>query len=161
MTSSLSVDRVIWSFRIWLTFLIAFLEIVWCSILKCVFKVSSSKLLGFFVSHQGIEANSRNFLTIELMCHATCIQQLQRLTKFMEVLSHFISKLEEQGLLFVQLLHGSSPFWWTIEAEQALQGPNEYLISPIVMVALEQGEPLLFYITTNFDIVSMVLVIEC
>jgi hypothetical protein len=29
------------------------------------------------------------------------------------------------------------------------------------MVALEQGEPLLFYITTNFDIVSMVLVIEC
>jgi hypothetical protein len=34
---------------------------------KCVFGVSSGKLLGFLVSHQGIEANPEKIKAIETM----------------------------------------------------------------------------------------------
>jgi hypothetical protein len=67
---------------------------------KCVFGVPSSKLLGFMVIHQGIEANPTKVDTIRRMNRPTGKKDVMKLTGMMATLGHFISKLGEKGLPF-------------------------------------------------------------
>jgi hypothetical protein len=46
----------------------------------CVFGVPSGKLLGFIISHRGIEANPEKISTITNMRAPTCIKDVQKLT---------------------------------------------------------------------------------
>jgi hypothetical protein len=71
---------------------------------KCVFGVSYGKLLGFIISHHGIEANPEKISTITNMRAPNCIKDVQKLTGCMAALNRFISKLEERGLPFLKLL---------------------------------------------------------
>jgi hypothetical protein len=54
---------------------------------KCVFGVTAGKLLGFLVSHRGIEANPEKIRTIEAMQPATRIKDVQKLTGCLIALS--------------------------------------------------------------------------
>jgi hypothetical protein len=47
---------------------------------KCVFGVSAGKLLGFLVSHRGIEANPEKIRAIEVMKPPARIKDVQKLT---------------------------------------------------------------------------------
>jgi hypothetical protein len=71
---------------------------------KCVFSVSSGKLLGFIISHRGIEANPEKISAITSMKAPTCIKDVQKLTGCMAAMNKFISKLGERGLPFFKLL---------------------------------------------------------
>jgi hypothetical protein len=62
---------------------------------KCVFGVTAGKLLGFLVSHWGIEANSEKIKTIEMMWPPVRIKDVQMLTGCLAALSQFISRLAE------------------------------------------------------------------
>jgi hypothetical protein len=84
---------------------------------KCVFGVSAGKLLGFLVSHQGIEANPEKIKAIETMRPPARIKDVQKLTGSLAALSRFISRLAERVLPFFKLLRKSGPFSWTEEAE--------------------------------------------
>jgi hypothetical protein len=127
---------------------------------KCVFGVAAGKLLGFPVSHRGIEANPKKIRAIENMRPTTNIKQVQRLTGCLAALSRFISKLGHRDLPFFKILRWANPIEWTEEAKAAFNDLKKYLTSPSVLVAPEQGEPLLLYITAADDVVSMVLVAE-
>jgi hypothetical protein len=87
---------------------------------KCVFGVPSGKLLGFIISHRGIEANPEKISAITKMKAPTCIKDVQKLTGCMVALKRFISKLGERGLPFFKLLKHQEKFVWTPEADQAL-----------------------------------------
>jgi hypothetical protein len=87
---------------------------------KCVFGVLSGKLLGFIISHRGIEANLEKISAITNMKAPTCIKDMQKLTRCMAALNRFISKLGERGLPFLKLLKHQEKFAWTSEADQAL-----------------------------------------
>jgi hypothetical protein len=65
---------------------------------KCVFGVPSGKLLGFIISHHGIEDNPEKISAITSMKPPTCIKVVQKLTGCMAALNKFISKLGEWGL---------------------------------------------------------------
>jgi hypothetical protein len=125
---------------------------------KCVFRVTSSKLLGFLVSHRGIKANPEKMKTIEAMRCPIRIKDVQKLTRCLVVLSQFISRLAEWALPFFKLMRKSRPFFWTEEAEEAFQELKQYLTSPPVMVAPEPGKPLLLYVVATIDVIRMVLV---
>jgi ribonuclease HI len=127
---------------------------------KCVFGVSTGKLLGFLVSHQGIEANPEKIKVIEAMRPPTRIKDVQKLTGSLAALSRFISRLAERALPFFKLLQKSGPFSWTEEAEQAFQELKQHLVSLPILVAPEPGEPLYLYIAVASEAVSMVLVAE-
>jgi hypothetical protein len=71
---------------------------------KCVFSVPSGKLLGFIISHRGIEANPEKISAITSIKAPTCIKDVQKLTGCMAALNRFISKLGERGLPFFKLL---------------------------------------------------------
>jgi hypothetical protein len=60
---------------------------------KCVFSVPWGKLLGFIISHHGIEANPEKISSITKMKAPTCIKDVQKLTGCMAALNRFISKL--------------------------------------------------------------------
>ena len=67
---------------------------------KCIFGVSAGKLLGFLVSHRGIEANLDKIKAIEAMRPPGCIKDIQKLTGSLAALSHFMSRLAERALAF-------------------------------------------------------------
>jgi hypothetical protein len=127
---------------------------------KCVFGVSTKKLLGFLVSHRGIEANLEKIKAIEAMRPPPRIKDVQKLTGSLAALSRFISRLTERVLPFFKLLRKSGPFSWTEEAKQAFQELKQHLVSLPILVAPEPGEPLYLYIAAAAEAVSMVLVIE-
>jgi hypothetical protein len=127
---------------------------------KCVFGVSAGKLLGFLVSHRGIEANPEKIRAIEAMRSPSQIKDVQKLRGSLAALSRFISRLAERALPFFKLLRKSGPFSWTEEAERAFQELKQHLVSLPILVAPEQGEPLYLYIAAATEAVSMVLVVE-
>jgi hypothetical protein len=127
---------------------------------KCVFGVPSGKLLGFMVSHHGIEANPTKVYTIRRMNRPTRKKDVMKLTGKMATLGRFISKLGEKGLPFFKLLKKSDKFKWTDEANQALEELKTFLTMPPVMVPPAPKETLLLYISASTQVVSMVLVAE-
>jgi hypothetical protein len=86
---------------------------------KCVFGVSAGKLLGFLVSHRGIETNPDKIRAIEAMRPPARLKDVQRLAGSLAALSRVFSRLAERALPFFKLMRGSGPFAWTEEAEQA------------------------------------------
>src|SRR6187399_1239540 len=60
---------------------------------KCVFGVPSGKLLGFLVSHRGIEANPEKIKAIEKMSPPTNLKEMQKLAGCVTSLGRIISKL--------------------------------------------------------------------
>jgi hypothetical protein len=83
---------------------------------KCVFGVPAGKLLGFIVSHRGIEANPEKIEAIMRLEVPRSQKKVQRLTGCMAALSRFISRLAEKGLPFYRLLKKVDKFQWTSEA---------------------------------------------
>jgi hypothetical protein len=127
---------------------------------KCIFGVPSSKLLGFMVSHRGIEANPAKVNAIRRMNRPTGKKDVMKLTAMIAALGHFISKLGEKGLPFFKLLKKSDKFKWTDEADQALEELKTFLTTPPVMVPPAPKETLLLYISASTQVVSAVLVAE-
>ena len=57
---------------------------------KCVFGVPSGKLLGFIISHRGIEANPEKISAIIDMQDPSSIKDVQKLIECMAALNRFI-----------------------------------------------------------------------
>jgi hypothetical protein len=86
---------------------------------RCVFGVSAGKLLGFLISHWGIEANPEKIKAIKEMRLLAHIKDVQKLTGCLAALSRFISRMAERALPFFKQLRKSGPFVWTEEADEA------------------------------------------
>ena len=67
-------------------------------------------MLGFIVSHRGIEANLEKIEAIMRMEAPRSQKKVQRLTRYMAALSRFISRLGEKGLPFYKLLRKVDKF---------------------------------------------------
>ena len=65
---------------------------------KCVFGVLSGKLLGFFVSQRGIEANPDKIKAIEQTRKPTRLRDVHKFTDFLASVSQFLSRLGERAL---------------------------------------------------------------
>jgi ribonuclease HI len=127
---------------------------------KCVFGVPSGKLLGFIISHRGIEANPEKISAITNMKAPTCIKDVQKLTGCMAALNRFISKLGERGLPFFKLLKHQEKFAWTPEADQALAQLKDFLSKPPVLTTPCKKEQLLLYLAATTHVVSTAIIVE-
>jgi hypothetical protein len=125
---------------------------------KCVFGVPSSKLLGFFVSQQGIEANPDKIRAIEQIQAPKTAKDVRRLTGCVPALSRFISKSAERALPFFKILNKAGPMKWTPEAEAVLQDLKAYLSSAPTLVVPKPQESLLLYLAAMNQVVSAALV---
>jgi hypothetical protein len=109
-------------------------------------------LLGFLVSHRGIEANLEKIRAIEATRPPARIKDVQKLAGSLAALSRFISRLVERALPFFKLMRKSGPFSWTEEAERAFQEVKQHLVSLPILVAPEPGESLYLYISAASEI---------
>ena len=121
---------------------------------KCVFGVPSGKLLGFFVSQRGIEANPDKIKAIDQIEASKRIKDVRRLTGCVAAMSRFISKSAERALPFFKILKKAGPIEWTPEAEAALQDLKKYLSSMPILVAPKPQEPFLLYLAATNQVVS-------
>ena len=64
-----------------------------------MFGFLSGKLLGFFVSHRGVEANPDKIKAIEKIQAPRIVKDVRRLTGCIAVLTRFISKSAERSSL--------------------------------------------------------------
>jgi hypothetical protein len=123
-------------------------------------------LLGFIVSHRGIEANLENIKAIMRMEAPRSQKKVQRLTGCMAALSRFISRLGEKGLPFYKLLKKVDKFKWTLEAQEALDALKKFLTTPPVLkpprraTPSQPAEDLMLYISCTTHVVSTMLVVE-
>jgi hypothetical protein len=79
---------------------------------KCVFGVSSGKLLGYMVSSRGIDANPKKVEAIEKLQPPRTRREIQKLAGMMAALIRFISKLGERDMPFYRLLRKVDSFQW-------------------------------------------------
>jgi hypothetical protein len=133
---------------------------------KCVFGVPTGKLLGFIVSHRGIEANLEKIEAIMRMEVPRSQKKVQRLTGCMAALGRFISRLGKKDMSFYKLLKKVDKFQWTIEAHEALEALKKFLTTPPVLKPPRRATPnqpvedLLLYISCTTHVVSTALVVE-
>ena len=102
---------------------------------KCVFDVPYGKLLRFFVSQHGIEANPDKIKAIEQIEAPKRVKDVRRLAGCVAAMSMFISKSAERALPFFKILKKAGPMEWTPEAEAALQDLKKYLSPTPILVA--------------------------
>src|SRR3989337_1132660 len=76
---------------------------------KCVFGIPSSKLLGFFVSHRGIEANPDKIQAIEQIQAPKTVKDVRLSTGCVTALGMFISKSAKHALPFFKILKKAGP----------------------------------------------------
>ena len=88
---------------------------------KCAFGVPSGKLLEFFVSQRGMEANPAKIEAIEQLEAPKRVIDICCLAGYIAALSSFISKSAEHALPFFKILKKVGPISWTLEAEASLQ----------------------------------------
>ena len=120
----------------------------------------SGKLLGFIVSHRGIEANPEKIYAIMNMEAPVSIKDIKKLTGCMAALNRFLSRLSERGLPFFKLLKKQDKFRWSQEVADALKNLKQHLQTPPILTAPTPGEELLLYITGTTHIVSTAIVVE-
>jgi hypothetical protein len=104
---------------------------------KCVFGVPAGQLLGFIVSHRGIEVNPDKIKAILEISWPNDLKDVQRLTGCMAAVSRFISYLGEKALPLYKLMKKSDEFVWTDEADVALKDLKRVLSTAPVLAAPE------------------------
>nr|AAT94049.1 putative polyprotein [Oryza sativa Japonica Group] len=127
---------------------------------KCTFGVPSGKLLGFMVSHRGIQANPEKVTAILNMKPPSSQKDVQKLTGCMAALSRFVSRLGERGMPFFKLLKKTDNFQWGPEAQKTFEDFKKLLTEPPVLASPHLQEPLLLYVSATSQVVSTVLVVE-
>ena len=88
---------------------------------KCVFGVPAGKLLGFLVSHRGIEANPEKIKAITSLAKPACINDVQRVAGRIAALSRFISRLVENAMPLYQMMKKTDDFIWNDTTNAAFE----------------------------------------
>jgi hypothetical protein len=127
---------------------------------KCVFSVSSGKLLGYMVSARGIDTNQKKVEAIEQLQPPRTQKEIQKLAGMMATLSRFISKLGEHGMPIYKLLHKADGFQWDDQATTTFVELKQYLKSLPTLVPLQPDNVLLLYVAATDAVVSTVIVVD-
>jgi ribonuclease HI len=127
---------------------------------KCVFGVRQGKILGYLVSHHGIEANPSKIQAIINMTPPQSARDVQRLTVRLAALNRFISKSAERSLPFLKTLHGAKDFAWGPKQAAAFASLKQHLLELAILTSPNPSLPLLLYVAASPHVVSAVLVQE-
>jgi hypothetical protein len=127
---------------------------------KCVFGVRQGKILGYLVSHRGIEANPTKIQAIINMTPPQSAKDVQRLTGRLAALNRFISKSAERSLPFLKTLRGAKDFAWGPEQVAAFASLKKHLSDLAILTSPDPSLLLLLYIAASPHAVSAALVQE-
>jgi hypothetical protein len=127
---------------------------------KCVFRVHQGKILGYLVSHRGIEANLAKIQAIISMTPPQSTRDVQRLTGRLGALNRFIFKSAERSLPLLKTLRGAKEFAWGPEQATAFTSLKQHLTDLAILTSPDPSLPLLLYIAASPCAVNAALVQE-
>jgi hypothetical protein len=122
--------------------------------MKYVFGVPAGQLLGFIVSHRGIEVNLEKIKAILDIFRPNDLKDVHRLTGYVAVVSRFITRLGEKALPLYKMMKKLDKFVWTDEADAALKDLKRVVSSTPVLTAPEDHEPMLLYMAATNRVVT-------
>ncbi|KAK1617663.1 hypothetical protein QYE76_023180 [Lolium multiflorum] len=128
--------------------------------LNCVFGVPAGKLLGFIVSHRGIEVNPEKIKAILNIKRPTCLKNVQQLSGCVAAIRRFVSRLGEKELPLYKLLKRTDKFVWDNVPDATLQELKNILSSPPILAAPEESEPMFLYLAASNKVISIVIVVD-
>ncbi|KAK1645704.1 hypothetical protein QYE76_063509 [Lolium multiflorum] len=111
--------------------------------MKCSFGVFAGELLGYLVSARGIEANPEKIQAIVTMRKPTNLKEIQQITDRFAALSRFVAR--EKVLPFYALIKQGVKFECNEEADKTFEHLKRTILTPPVLVAPKEKEPLLLY----------------
>lgn len=104
------------------------------------------KLLGFMVTHRGIEVDPEKAWNILEMRPLTSLRDIQRLNGRLAALSRFMSKLAKHSLLFFEAIKRRERFAWTPECQETFEHFKTYLNLDLVISKSKKEETLYLYL---------------
>ena len=125
---------------------------------KYSFSVGSSKLLGYMVTHRGIEVNPDQIKAINNLQSPWNPKEVQKLTRMAAALKRFISRSADWCRPFFLLINNWKRFEWNEECAVAFQQLKDYLAHPPIMSSPKLDEVLFAYIVVAPYVVSLVLI---
>lgn len=117
--------------------------------LKCVFGIDVGNILGFIVSHHGIEVRKNKINAIINMPPPRNIVWLQSLWGKIQEIHRFVSQLVDHTLPFTCLLKKDVFFIWDEEFQRAFESIKIYLANPPILIPAMRDRPFLIYLTTS------------
>jgi hypothetical protein len=88
------------------------------------------------------------------------LKGVQKVLGCLAALSCFISWLDEKGLPLYRLLKKHERFFWTAEAQEAIDKLKATLAHAPILTPPRGGEPLYLYVAATTQVVSAVIVVE-
>ena len=125
---------------------------------KCVFGVSSGKLIGFIVSNRGIELDLAKAKAIRGMPPPRNVREVRGLIGRLQFIRRFISQHTEKCQPFYELLKAGKKFEWTTKCQKAFDAIKTYLLSPPVLSPPVSSHPLLLYVSTTCAAIGAMVV---
>ena len=108
---------------------------------KCIFGITSGKLLWHIVSERGIEVDPDKIKAIQEMPILKIEKDVRGFIKKLQYISGFIAKLTMVCDPVFKLLRKNQPVEWNEECQKAFEKIKEYLTSPPVLKPPRQGKP--------------------
>jgi hypothetical protein len=105
---------------------------LWLNPEKCIFGVRQGKILGYLMSHRGIEANPNKIQAIMDMAPPQSTKDIQQLTDRLAALNIFISRSAERSFPFLKTLGGARDFSWGQEQVATFKSIKQYLSHPVL-----------------------------
>jgi hypothetical protein len=130
--------------------------------LKCAFRVSAGRFLGFIVHEKGIQVDPKKVEFIIMLAEPTCKKDVQKLLGKVNYLRRFISNLAwriESFLPLVQLKH-EGEFTWGEDQKEAFENIKGYLSRAPVLRVPKLGEPFMLYSATQECMIGAILTQE-
>ncbi|KAJ9697179.1 hypothetical protein PVL29_009102 [Vitis rotundifolia] len=116
---------------------------------KCMFGVTSGKLLGHMVSERGIEVDPDKIKAILDMPTPKTEKEIRGFLGRLQYISRFIARLTDICEPIFRLLRKNQPTVWNDDCQLAFEKIKEYLLSPPVLVPPMPGRPLLLYLSVS------------
>eukprot|EP00253_Pinus_taeda_P024634 PITA_24634 len=127
---------------------------------KCVFTITSGRLLGFIVSNEGIQVDPFKVEAIAQLPPPSSIRQLQNLQGKANFLRRFIANYVEITKGFMHLLQKGVPFVWDDFAQRLFDALKKALVSTPLLSPPDYGRDFLLYLAAAESTIGMVLVQE-
>ena len=125
---------------------------------KCSFGIGLGKILGYMVTHRGIEVNLDQIKAFNSLQPPRNRKEVQKLIGMITALNRFISRSVDRCRPFFLLMNKWKRFEWIEECALPFQQLKEYLSQPPIMSSLEVDEVLFAYIAVALHAVSLVLI---
>jgi hypothetical protein len=107
-----------------------------------------------------VKVNPLKIKAIEALEPPTKLKGVQKFATCLALLSQFVSRLGEKAMLLYQLMKKADHFIWSRHTDDAFNDLKQALSTTPVLAAPASREPMLLYIATTLQVVSIVIVVQ-